>query len=429
MNFFFDSFTLLMLLLIILIGFTVLIFSQNYLATDPFLIKFHSFIVLFLFFMYFVIAAENFMTLLLGWEGVGLCSFLLISFWNTRILACKSAFKAIFINRISDCFFIIGIIFIYLNINCLDFLSLEVLTPIEQYNTNNIFMNLNVLDIIGFFIIIGAFGKSAQYGFHVWLPDAMEGPTPISALIHAATMVTLGVFLLIRCNFILHYSFVIQQIILNIGLCTIILASFLGLNQNDLKKIIAYSTCSHLGFMFVACGIAEYELAFFHLWNHGCFKALLFLCAGNIIHAQAKLQDQDLDEISIDAEVSVSLPITTMFLDFSISSLNAIVWTSGCLSKEEIIDIIQYKTEILHPYVFLLLMGAYSSIFYCDIMLESIDEDESLYESTTSSAYSSETQNKYIIIVLTVLSFFAMFGGYLSNIIYYSSHFLQILII
>jgi proton-translocating NADH-quinone oxidoreductase chain L len=251
-----------------------------------------SYLSLFTFFMLILITADNFVLMFVGWEGVGLCSYLLINFWFTRIQANKAAIKAMMMNRIGDFCLLIGMFLIFTNYKSVDYATVAVLTPFLKTQTIN-FLNLkvNLLIVIGIFLFLGAVGKSAQLGLHTWLPDAMEGPTPVSALIHAATMVTAGVFLIVRSSFIYEFIPHVLEFIAIIGALTAFFASTTGLVQNDLKRVIAYSTCSQLGYMVFACGLSNYSVGFFHLSNHAFFKALLFLGAGSVIHAVNDEQD------------------------------------------------------------------------------------------------------------------------------------------
>jgi len=212
-----------------------------------------------------------------GWEGVGLCSYLLINFWFTRIQANKAAIKAMILNRIGDFSLVIGILLILTNYKAVDYATVAVLTPFFKTKIIN-FLNgdFYLLTLVGVFLFIGAVGKSAQLGLHTWLPDAMEGPTPVSALIHAATMVTAGVFLLARTSFFYEHLVHVLEYIAIIGALTAFFASTIGLVQNDLKRVVAYSTCSQLGYMVFACGLSNYSVGVFHLTNHAFFKALLF---------------------------------------------------------------------------------------------------------------------------------------------------------
>jgi len=280
----FDSLTCVMLLIISFISFIVHLYSLDYMENDPFLCRFFCYLSMFTFFMEILVTADNFIQMFVGWEGVGLCSYLLISFWFSRILANKAALKAMIMNRLADVFFIFAILIILLNLKSVNYVL--VFNLIHFFLLDKIILfgfSLNLIDVICFFLFIGAIGKSAQLGLHTWLPDAMEGPTPVSALLHAATMVTAGIFLIIRCSPILEYSSIILWLISLFGCFTAFLFALIAIFQYDIKKIIAYSTCSQLGYMFFSCGLSNYSIAIFHLFNHAFFKALLFLGAGCII--------------------------------------------------------------------------------------------------------------------------------------------------
>jgi proton-translocating NADH-quinone oxidoreductase chain L len=281
-----------MLLIITGISFFVHLYSIGYMSHDPHICRFMSFLSLFTFFMLMLVTADNFVQMFISWEGVGLCSYLLINFWFTRVLANKAALKAMIMNRIADVFFVLGIIFIILTFKTSDYLVVFNLIDFVKGDFI-IFLNykINKLTLICFFLFIGGVGKSAQLGLHTWLPDAMEGPTPVSSLLHAATMVTAGVFLLLRASPIFEYAPFILTFVLIIGGFTTFFSAIIGVFQYDIKKIIAYSTCSQLGYMFFSCGLSNYQVAIFHLFNHAFFKALLFLSAGSIIHAMFDEQD------------------------------------------------------------------------------------------------------------------------------------------
>lgn len=239
----YDSLTSIMLLVITIISFFVQLYSVDYMSHDPHLNRFFSYLSLFTFFMLLLVTSDNFLQLFLGWEGVGVCSYLLINFWFTRTLANKAALKAMIMNRIADVFFIISILIFFLYFNTLNYVVLFSLIPFYvDYKITFLGLNLNILDIIGFFLCIGAIGKSAQIGLHTWLPDAMEGPTPVSSLLHAATMVTAGIFLIIRCSPIIEYSESTLLIIAVFGGLTAFFSAIIGVFQYDVKKVIAYST-------------------------------------------------------------------------------------------------------------------------------------------------------------------------------------------
>jgi NADH-ubiquinone oxidoreductase chain 5 len=288
----FDTLTACMLIVVTSISMFVHLYSLDYMSEDPHLSRFMSYLTLFTFFMLVLVTADNFVQMFLGWEGVGLASYLLINFWFTRFNANQAAMKALIVNKIGDFGFIVAIVLIFYIFKTVDFQSLFILVPFFK-NTfiNFLGFNVNVISLISALLFIGCIGKSAQIGLHVWLPDAMEGPTPVSALIHAATMVTAGVFLLIRCSPILENSPTMLLVIATFGGLTAFFASTCGLMQNDMKRVIAYSTCSQLGYMVFSCGLSTYSVGLFHLMNHAFFKALLFMSAGVVIHALIGEQD------------------------------------------------------------------------------------------------------------------------------------------
>ena len=288
----FDTLTAVMLIVVSFISLLVHLYSTEYMKEDPHLPRFMSYLSLFTFFMLILVTADNFIQMFVGWEGVGLSSYLLINFWFTRIQANKAAIKAMIMNRIGDFGLALGIFFIYAYMGALDYSTVFALAPYYvDYNVTFLNMEFKLLNIVALLLFIGAVGKSAQLGLHTWLPDAMEGPTPVSALIHAATMVTAGVFLLARCSPLLEYGPQALGIITLVGAMTAFFAASTGLLQNDMKRVIAYSTCSQLGYMIFACGLSNYQVAVFHLANHAFFKALLFLGAGCVIHAVGDEQD------------------------------------------------------------------------------------------------------------------------------------------
>ena len=318
----FDSITAIMLIVVTSISMLVHIYSTEYMKEDPHLPRFMSYLSLFTLFMLILITADNLLQLFIGWEGVGLSSYLLINFWYTRIQANKSAMKAMIVNRIGDIGVVIAIIIIY-----------------REYKTLNYSIILNIteageVDIIGLMILLGAIGKSAQLGLHTWLPDAMEGPTPVSALIHAATMVTAGVFLLIRSSPMIEGSIITMSAITIVGALTAFFAATIGLVQNDIKKVIAYSTCSQLGYMVFACGITAYSTSLFHLFNHAFFKALLFLSAGSVIHALG--DEQDLRKMG---SVLIRQPFTYTMILIGSLSLMGFPFLTGFYSKDAIIEL------------------------------------------------------------------------------------------
>ena len=285
--------------------------------------------------MLVLVTSDNFLVMFFGWEGIGLASYLLISFWHTRIQAGKSAIKAMLVNRIGDLGLALSICSVFLTFKTLDYSIVFSLANFAS-ETNFSFLSFNAdrLSIITFFIFWGALGKSAQIGLHIWLPDAMEGPTPVSALIHAATLVTAGLFLIIRCSVLFEECPVVLSIVTIIGSLTAFFAASVGLVQNDLKKVIAYSTCSQLGFMMFACGLSHYSIALFHLANHALFKALLFLSAGCIIHGL--LDEQDLRKMGGYIQI---LPVSYTMVLIGSLALVGFPFLTGFYSKDVVLEV------------------------------------------------------------------------------------------
>jgi NADH-ubiquinone oxidoreductase chain 5 len=360
-GFMFDSLAVLMCLIVTFISLLVHLYSLEYMSHDPHLPRFLSYLSLFTCFMLILVTADNFIQMFVGWEGVGLASYLLINFWYTRIQANKAAIKAMVVNRVGDFFLLIGILLIFTNFKAIDYSSVAILSPLFK-DSQIVFLNFNLHlhSTIGIFLFLGAVGKSAQLGLHTWLPDAMEGPTPVSALIHAATMVTAGVFLITRSSFIFEQTDNILKLIAILGSLTAIFASSVGLTQNDIKKVIAYSTCSQLGYMIFACGLSNYSVGFFHLLNHAFFKALLFLSAGSVIHAINDEQDMrklgGLDNL---------LPFTRATVLIGSLALIGFPFLSGFYSKDLILEIsISSYGPIGYFCYFLGSIGAFFTAFY-----------------------------------------------------------------
>nr|YP_009724570.1 NADH dehydrogenase subunit 5 [Diadumene lineata]QDX17609.1 NADH dehydrogenase subunit 5 [Diadumene lineata] len=329
----FDSLTAVMLIVVTSVSTLVHIFSTAYMDGDPHVPRFMSYLSLFTFFMILLVTSDNYPQLFIGWEGVGLCSYLLINFWLTRIEANKAAIKAMLVNRVGDIGFVLAMLAIWDQYGCLDFASLFNIVALAPSDNTT---------LICLFLFIGAVGKSAQLGLHTWLPDAMEGwwrnnyliPTPVSALIHAATMVTAGVFLLIRSAPLLEQAPTALMVVTIVGSLTAFMAATVGLVQNDLKKVIAYSTCSQLGYMVMACGLSQYSISLFHLMNHAFFKALLFLSAGSVIHALA--DEQDMRKMG---GLIKSIPFTYTMIVIGSLSLMGFPYLTGFYSKDLILEL------------------------------------------------------------------------------------------
>lgn len=334
-GFIFDSLSLSMLLMVTFISTLVHLYTSSYMETDPSYIRFISYLSLFTFLMLILVTSDNLIQLFFGWEGIGLCSYLLISFWNTRIQANKAAIKAMLVNRIGDLGYLIGVALIFYVFRSLDFNVIFPLTVLfESANITILNTNWSIISVICLFFFIGACGKSAQLGLHTWLPDAMEGPTPVSALIHAATLVTAGIYLIIRCSILFEMAPNVLTIIALIGSVTAVFSSSIGLFQFDLKKVIAYSTCSQLGYMCFICGLSQYQAAIFHLINHAFFKALLFLTAGVVIHALSG--EQDMRKMG---NLITILPTTYNCLLLGSLALMGFPFFSGFYSKDYILEL------------------------------------------------------------------------------------------
>nr|YP_010322720.1 NADH dehydrogenase subunit 5 [Arula petunia]UKP87338.1 NADH dehydrogenase subunit 5 [Arula petunia] len=343
----FDMVTAVMLIVVTTISGLVHVYSTSYMREDPHLPRFMSYLSLFTFFMLVLVTSNNYVQLFIGWEGVGLCSYLLINFWFTRIQANKAAIKAMLINRIGDIGLMLAIILIWKEFGVLDYCSLfSALSPSSACTW------------ICILLTIGAVGKSAQLGLHTWLPDAMEGPTPVSALIHAATMVTAGVFLIIRSAPLFDYSPTATIIVGLVGSLTAFFAATVGLVQSDIKKVIAYSTCSQLGYMVMACGTYSSLSSLYHLLTHAFFKALLFLGAGSIIHAL--LDEQDLRKMG---GIIRGLPLTYILMLIGSLSLAGFPYLSGFYSKDLILEL-TYNSYCLISIYWLASITAFLTAFY-----------------------------------------------------------------
>ena len=379
-------------------------------SNDPHISRFVSYLSLFTFFMLILITADNFIQMFLGWEGVGLCSYLLINFWFTRIQANKAAIKAMILNRIGDLGLIIGIFLIHLTFKALDYSTVFAMVPLLSDVPINFFnLRLHTIDLICFFIFIGAIGKSAQLGLHTWLPDAMEGPTPVSALIHAATMVTAGVFLIIRCSCLFEHCYYMHSFITILGASTAFFAATVGLVQNDLKKVIAYSTCSQLGYMIFACGLSNYTVSMFHLSNHAFFKALLFLGAGSVIHAVG--DEQDMRKMGGLKRI---IPFTYSIILTGSLALAGFPFLTGFYSKDLILEsAFGSFTTVGHYSYYLGLFSAFLTAFYSTrlLFLTFLSKPNGfrvIYEKSTDSSY-------FICIVLNILVIPSIFIGFYSK--------------
>lgn len=424
----FDSLTIIMLFVVIGVSALVQMFSTEYMQGDLYLTRFFSYLNFFSLCMLTLVTAGNFIQMFIGWEGVGVASFLLIGFWFSRAQAVKCALKAVIINRVGDCsllmaFSIIGFSFNdfsylgFFNILCSGTLehnglltSDSFLSALSNYFVfyKTIFLfdfQLDLLFAIGLFILVGAFAKSAQFGLHTWLPDAMEGPTPVSALIHAATMVTAGVFLIIRCSPLFYISSELSNILLIFGSLTALFGASVAASQFDIKKIIAYSTCSQLGYMIAASGASRFDLSIFHLTTHAFFKAGLFLCAGLIIHALG--DEQDIRKMGGLVNL---MPITYISVFICSFCLAGLPFFSGFYSKDAIIEAVFGFDSVSRFCFSLLMLAAFFTILYSVRFFYYVFW-KSYYSGSRSKTFLiSETPSSVFSVL--ALSFISIFFGY-----------------
>ena len=341
-----DTLTSVMLVVVTSVSFLVHVYSIGYMHHDPDKPRFMAYLSLFTFAMLMLVTSDNFLQLFFGWEGVGLASYLLIGFWFKKPSANAAAIKAFIVNRVGDFGLAIAVFMIFKYTGSLNFSDVFQKIP-SLLNEKIFFLGTegSLITYICVFLFIGAMGKSAQLFLHTWLPDAMEGPTPVSALIHAATMVTAGVFLVVRCSPLFEYSDVSKDLIILIGASTAFFAATIGLVQNDIKKIIAYSTCSQLGYMFFAAGVGAYHIAIFHLFTHAFFKALLFLCAGSVIHSLNDEQD-----ITKMGGIYKKIPFTYIFMIIGTLAITGFPFLSGFYSKDAILEAAYFSNSFFGGY-------------------------------------------------------------------------------
>jgi NADH-quinone oxidoreductase subunit L len=321
-----DQLTLVMLCVVTGVGFIIHIYSAGYMAEEEGYWRFFAYMNLFLFFMLTLVLAENFLVMFIGWEGVGLASYLLIGFYYTKDSAARAGKKAFVVNRIGDFGFLLAMFLLIAHFGTVSFS--EVFTQIAAHPA----WQGGFLTAIALFLVLGATGKSAQIPLYVWLPDAMEGPTPVSALIHAATMVTAGVYMIARTHVIFHRSPYALAVVAIIGTATAFFAATIGIAQTDIKRVLAYSTISQLGYMFLACGVAAYTAGIFHLVTHAFFKALLFLAAGSVIHALSGEQD-----MRVMGGLRKKIPVTFWTMTAAVFAISGAPPLAGFVSKDEIL--------------------------------------------------------------------------------------------
>ncbi|WP_323722343.1 NADH-quinone oxidoreductase subunit L [Candidatus Fokinia crypta] len=400
-----DSMVTTILLVVCIISTLVYLYSIEYMKHDTSIKRYMLYLTLFTFFMIFLVTSGNLLQMFVGWEGVGCCSYFLICFWFEKSSATKAALKAFLVNRVADIFLLAGIIQLALKCGSTNFQEITIYI-------NSLQGHDNAIDIIACCILLGAMGKSAQIFFHVWLPDAMEGPTPVSALIHAATMVAAGIFIIVKCKTIFEYSIIASNITLSVGAMTAFIMGIMAIFQTDIKKIIAYSTCSQLGYMFMSCGIHLYSAGIFHLITHAFFKALLFLCAGNIIHSVHG--EQNIFKMKLSFR---NIPLTYCSMVIGILSITGIFPFGSFFSKEMIIDGI-YKSSansnLCYVAYILSLVGVFFTAIYSFRMLLVIFHDHQSIQKNSSNT--GTWKIKVPLILLSLLSSVIGYTGYNTSI-------------
>jgi NADH-quinone oxidoreductase subunit L len=358
----YDTLSAMMVAMVTFIATLIHIYSIGYMGheTSP-VARFFSYLSLFTFAMLMLVTADSLVQLFFGWEGVGLASYLLIGYWYEKPSACRAAIKAFVVNRVGDLFFATGIACVFFLFGSVNFQDIFASIPQHQNDLYHLFgRDFRAYEVIGVLLFLGAMGKSAQIGLHTWLPDAMEGPTPVSALIHAATMVTAGVFLMARMSPLLEYAPYALGFVTFIGATTCLFAATIGCVQNDIKRIIAYSTCSQLGYMFVAAGVGAYQVSVFHLFTHAFFKALLFLSAGSVIHAMS--DEQDIRKMGGLARL---IPVTCIVMWIGSLALAGIPIFAGYYSKDAILEAAWARHSFLGHYGFWCgTLAAFLTAFY-----------------------------------------------------------------
>ena len=402
-NFQFDSLTVSMLIPVLIISSLVHIYSIGYMSHDPHNQRFFSYLSLFTFMMIILVTGNNYLLMFVGWEGVGVCSYLLVSFWFTRIAANQSSLAAFLTNRVGDCFLTIGMLVTLWSLGSLDY---NVIFSIAPYT------NENVITIIGICLLIGAMAKSSQVGLHIWLPMAMEGPTPVSALIHAATMVTAGVYLLIRSSPLIEYSSTVLLLCLWLGAITTVFSSLVGLFQQDIKKIIAYSTMSQLGMMVIAIGLSSYNIAIFHLINHAFYKGLLFLGAGAVIHAV--VDNQDLRRYG---GLMTFLPLTYTVILIASLSLVAFPFMTGFYSKDFILESAygQYCFSSINVYFIAVIGAIFTTLYSVKVIYLTFLANPNGPVNYYKNAHEGDI---FLSLPLVILALFSIYFGYLTKDIF-----------
>ena len=402
-----DPLSSVMLVVVTSVSSLVHIYSIGYMSHDPHKPRFMAYLSLFTFAMLMLVTSDNFIQLFFGWEGVGLCSYFLIGFWFKKDTANAAAIKAFLVNRVGDFGFALGIFLIFYLFGTVNYSEVfELIPTIIDKKLVFLGINVNAIDLICLLLFVGAMGKSAQILLHTWLPDAMEGPTPVSALIHAATMVTAGVFLVVRCSPIYEYSELALNVITIVGMSTAFFAATVALVQTDIKKIIAYSTCSQLGYMFFAAGVGAYNVAMFHLFTHAFFKALLFLGSGSVIHAF-----KDEQNINKMGGVWKKLPYTYTLMIIGTLALTGFPFLSGFYSKDAIIEFAYLKGNTTGYYAagIGIITAFLTSIYSWRLMFKTFHGD---YNNKDIKIEETHESPLVMLIPLFFLSIGAIFAGF-----------------
>jgi NADH-quinone oxidoreductase subunit L len=395
-----DQLTVIMLLVVTGVGWLIHIYSTGYMHDDPGYRRFFSYLNLFMFFMLVLILAANYLLMFVGWEGVGLCSYLLIGFFFLKQSATNAGNKAFWVNRVGDFGFLLGVLLIFRTFGSLDFATV---LPRAAGMTPDPAGQIGTLTAIALLLFVGAAGKSAQLPLYVWLPDAMEGPTPVSALIHAATMVTAGVYMVVRSHAIFLNAPVAMQVVGVIGCVTALFAATIGLVQTDIKKVLAYSTVSQLGYMFLACGVGAFGAGIFHLMTHAFFKGLLFLAAGSVIHAMGG--EQDMRKMG---GLRKKIPVTFWTMFVATLAIAGAPGFSGFFSKDEILN----EAQVISPVLWGLgVLTAGLTSFYMFRLLFLTFFGSQRYDEHHVHVHESPKEMTIPLIVLAVLS---VCGGWMA---------------
>jgi NADH-quinone oxidoreductase subunit L len=413
-----DSLSSVMLVVVTSVSALVHIYSIGYMSHDPHKPRFMAYLSLFTFAMLMLVTSDNFIQLFFGWEGVGLCSYFLIGFWFKKETANSAAIKAFVVNRVGDFGFALGIFLIFYLFGTVNYNEVfQQIPSVVDKRLNFLGFEVKSIDLICLLLFIGAMGKSAQILLHTWLPDAMEGPTPVSALIHAATMVTAGVFLVVRCSPIYEYSELALNLITIVGMTTAIFAASVALVQTDIKKIIAYSTCSQLGYMFFAAGVGAYNIAMFHLFTHAFFKALLFLGSGSVIHAF-----KDEQNINSMGGVWKKLPYTYVLMIIGTLALTGFPLLSGFYSKDAIIEFAYLRDNTAGYYAagIGIFTAFLTSIYSWRLIFKTFHGS---YNNKSIKIEETHESPLVMLLPLIILSIGAIFAGFIFKELFFDTNF------